>query len=287
MNIPNLRGESQNYERDFWLSCFRCSGGDDGQESLAALFSYFVFKKRNNYQITDALQLFKNCKDGEPLDEKNKELKVDFTRMWRNPRSEWDPKFLVSALALSRVGDIAIDLPDANVLIQVVGDGGGRRQEAQRMGRILRKKTGESQDAMFYSLISRDTTEVIFGQRRQRYLIEQGYSYEVRLVDDLLGGWQSKLLPENSSEEQNMISEAIEYSRNSNIGRGSGSKGGRRGNNSHAKSVGSNSNAGPSSISRELYRKGNGGGGSIAIEKHLNKMKRRRVNKQRQEAMDI
>ena len=131
------------------------------------------------------------------------------------------------------------------------------------------------------------TREVIFGQRRQRYLIEQGYSYEVRLVDDLLGGWQSKLLPENSSEEQNMISEAIEYSRNSNIGRGSGFKGGRRGNNSHAKSVGVNFNAGPSSISRELYRKGNGGGGSIAIEKHLNKMKRRRANKQRQEAMDI
>ena len=43
------------------------------------------------------------------------------------------------------MGDVAIDLPDANVLIQVSGHGGGRRQEAQRLGRILRPKSAAMQ----------------------------------------------------------------------------------------------------------------------------------------------
>lgn len=38
-------------------------------------------------------------------------------------------------LFLSQVGDVAIDLPDANVIIQVAAHFGSRRQEAQRFGR--------------------------------------------------------------------------------------------------------------------------------------------------------
>lgn len=41
---------------------------------------------------------------------------------------------------LSKVGDNSIDIPEANVLIQISSHGGSRRQEAQRLGRILRAK---------------------------------------------------------------------------------------------------------------------------------------------------
>ena len=40
----------------------------------------------------------------------------------------------------SKVGDNSIDIPEANVIIQISSHGGSRRQEAQRLGRILRPK---------------------------------------------------------------------------------------------------------------------------------------------------
>ena len=54
-------------------------------------------------------------------------------------------------------------------------------QEAQRLGRILRKKQGRTDEfnAFFYTLISEDTREVFFSRKRQRFLIDQGYVYEV------------------------------------------------------------------------------------------------------------
>lgn len=42
----------------------------------------------------------------------------------------------------SKVADNAFDLPEANVLIQITSLGGSRRQEAQRLGRILRHVLG-------------------------------------------------------------------------------------------------------------------------------------------------
>ena len=66
----------------------------------------------------------------------------------------------VRHLILSKVGNFAIDLPDANVLIQVSGTFGSRQEEAQRLGRILRPKpNGET--AHFYTLVTRDTRERI------------------------------------------------------------------------------------------------------------------------------
>ncbi|RKO84311.1 P-loop containing nucleoside triphosphate hydrolase protein [Blyttiomyces helicus] len=41
---------------------------------------------------------------------------------------------------LSKVGDTSLDLPEATCLIQISSQFGSRRQEAQRMGRILRAK---------------------------------------------------------------------------------------------------------------------------------------------------
>lgn len=43
---------------------------------------------------------------------------------------------------MSKVADTSFDLPEANVLIQISSHGGSRRQEAQRLGRILRAKKG-------------------------------------------------------------------------------------------------------------------------------------------------
>jgi DNA excision repair protein ERCC-3 len=81
-------------------------------------------------------------------------------------------------LILSKVGNFAIDLPDANVLIQVSGTFGSRQEEAQRLGRILRpKENGEV--AHFYSLVTRDTRELDFAHHRQMFLTEQGYSYHI------------------------------------------------------------------------------------------------------------
>ncbi len=84
----------------------------------------------------------------------------------------------VRHLVLSKVGNFAIDLPDANVLIQVSGTFGSRQEEAQRLGRILRPKAN-GETAHFYTLVSRDTRELDFAHHRQLFLTEQGYSYSI------------------------------------------------------------------------------------------------------------
>ena len=81
-------------------------------------------------------------------------------------------------LAVSKVANFAVDLPDAAVAIQVSGTFGSRQEEAQRLGRILRPKAGENQ-AHFYSIVTADTVEQEFALKRQLFLCEQGYSYEI------------------------------------------------------------------------------------------------------------
>ena len=48
------------------------------------------------------------------------------------------------------MGDTSFDLPEANVLIQISSHGGSRRQEAQRLGRVLRAKKGACPGALFH-----------------------------------------------------------------------------------------------------------------------------------------
>src|SRR5262249_56293300 len=91
----------------------------------------------------------------------------------------------VRHLVLSKVGNFAIDLPDANVLIQVSGTFGSRQEEAQRLGRILRPKGGEA--AHFYTLVTRDTRELHFAPHPQLFLTEQGYSYAIPESAELFG----------------------------------------------------------------------------------------------------
>lgn len=81
-------------------------------------------------------------------------------------------------LVISKVGNFSVDLPDANVAIQVSGTWGSRQEEAQRLGRVLRPKQGDNR-ARFYTLVTRDTVEQTFGERRQLFLTEQGYAYRI------------------------------------------------------------------------------------------------------------
>lgn len=86
-------------------------------------------------------------------------------------------KGTIKLLVVSKVANFSIDLPDANVAIQVSGSFGSRQEEAQRLGRILRpKKDG----AHFYSLITRESKEQEFAMKRQLFLTEQGYRYYIQ-----------------------------------------------------------------------------------------------------------
>eukprot|EP00816_Leptocylindrus_hargravesii_P004249 CAMPEP_0196809456 /NCGR_PEP_ID=MMETSP1362-20130617/9389_1 /TAXON_ID=163516 /ORGANISM="Leptocylindrus danicus, Strain CCMP1856" /LENGTH=791 /DNA_ID=CAMNT_0042184155 /DNA_START=74 /DNA_END=2449 /DNA_ORIENTATION=+ len=94
---------------------------------------------------------------------------------------------LVQTICISKVGDTSIDLPEANVIIQVSSHFGSRRQEAQRLGRILRPKKSTATDgtnrssfnAFFYTLVSTDTQEMFYSSKRQQYLIDQGYTFKI------------------------------------------------------------------------------------------------------------
>ncbi len=88
----------------------------------------------------------------------------------------------VRLLVVSRVGNFAIDLPEASVAIEVSGLFGSRQEEAQRLGRILRPKA-DGRQARFYALVSRDTVEQEYAQRRQLFLVEQGYHYTIRVAE--------------------------------------------------------------------------------------------------------
>jgi len=57
-----------------------------------------------------------------------------------------------------QVADNSFDLPEANVLIQISSQGGSRRQEAQRLGRILRAKKGNLHLKIFFTFTTGQST---------------------------------------------------------------------------------------------------------------------------------
>src|SRR4029453_16312200 len=97
----------------------------------------------------------------------------------------------ISLLVVSKVANFSIDLPSAEVAIQVSGSFGSRQEEAQRLGRLLRPKA-EGKTAHFYTIVSRDTVDADFAQNRQRFLAEQGYPYRILAAGDLPAGAQSQ-----------------------------------------------------------------------------------------------
>ena len=73
----------------------------------------------------------------------------------------------IKRLVVSKVANFAIDLPDANVAIQVSGTFGSRQEEAQRLGRLLRPKS-DGRPAHFYTIVTRDTRDQDFSANRHR-----------------------------------------------------------------------------------------------------------------------
>lgn len=129
------------------------------REYAERLSHYYICGDTKHYERTEVIEKFKNSDN-------------------------------VNCLFLSKVGDIALDIPNASVIIQIASHFGSRRQEAQRLGRILRAKhrseknpTGKNV-AYFYTLVSQDTKEMYYSSKRQRFLVQQGYSFEVK--DDLV-----------------------------------------------------------------------------------------------------
>mmetsp|Transcript_11033 Transcript_11033/g.28299 ORF Transcript_11033/g.28299 Transcript_11033/m.28299 type:complete len:786 (+) Transcript_11033:231-2588(+) len=111
----------------------------------------------------------------------------------------------IATVFMSKVGDTGIDLPQANVLIQISSHAGSRRQEAQRLGRILRAKKaapGEKPDntAFFYTLVSKDTQEMFYSTKRQQFLVDQGYNF--RVITDLLDNADRSALIMSDPAEQ-------------------------------------------------------------------------------------
>jgi len=91
----------------------------------------------------------------------------------------------ITTLVVSKVANFSVDLPEASVALQISGSYGSRQEEAQRLGRLLRPKA-DGRAANFYTLIARDTVDQDFAQNRQRFLAEQGYSYEIIDAHDLI-----------------------------------------------------------------------------------------------------
>ncbi|KAI9332872.1 P-loop containing nucleoside triphosphate hydrolase protein [Zopfochytrium polystomum] len=118
---------------------------------------------------------------------------------------------------LSKVGDTSLDLPEATCLIQISSQFGSRRQEAQRMGRILRAKRRNEEGfrSRFFTLVSQDTDEVAFSDKRKRFLIDQGYQYKViSSIKDLIPEEEMSELAYYSKKDQadllNMLLKAEE-----------------------------------------------------------------------------
>ena len=91
----------------------------------------------------------------------------------------------IDLLVVSKVANFSIDLPTAQVAIQVSGAFGSRQEEAQRLGRLLRPKR-QGVAARFYAVVARDTVDADFAAHRQRFLAEQGYAYTILDADDAI-----------------------------------------------------------------------------------------------------
>lgn len=121
------------------------------------------------------------------LDFYSEELQIPkiYGEVPQREREEFIDKFKntneCNCIIMSKVGDTSLDIPNASVLIQISSHGASRRQEAQRLGRILRPKPEchSEYNAYFYSIISKDTKEMFFANKRHEFLINQGFSFKV------------------------------------------------------------------------------------------------------------
>lgn len=110
----------------------------------------------------------------------------------------------ISALVVSKVANFSIDLPDANVAIQVSGTFGSRQEEAQRLGRILRPKEEGNNVAVFYSVITNESAEERFSHNRQLFLTEQGYEYIIYSYEQFRNEFGSyiKIIKDDANQDK-------------------------------------------------------------------------------------
>lgn len=110
----------------------------------------------------------------------------------------------INTLFLSKVGDTSIDLPEATCLIQISSHFGSRRQEAQRLGRVLRAKKRNDPNfrVYFYSLVSKDTDEMVYSAKRQQFLIDQGYSFNIITEIPEVANKENRLYKSKSQQKE-------------------------------------------------------------------------------------
>lgn len=109
----------------------------------------------------------------------------------------------------------------AAAVAAATGGGGGRGGSAATGGdgggggggsfgsKMLARGRGGPNEAQFYTLISRDTHEMVTGTKRQEYLVDQGYTYRVMLEEELTRGWDSPTCPKGSQREEQMLAEVV------------------------------------------------------------------------------
>jgi len=117
----------------------------------------------------------------------------------------------LKTIFLSRVGDNSIDLPAASVIIQYSSHFASRRQEAQRLGRILRPKARSETgyNAYFYSLISKDTEDMYYSTKRRQFLFNQGYSFKI--ISELPDMKKENLFFQKEEEQKALLQEVLAY----------------------------------------------------------------------------
>ncbi|MFT7676090.1 MAG: DNA excision repair protein ERCC-3 [Planctomycetota bacterium] len=162
------------------------------QYAMAGARSKFRIASENPGKIPVLKQLIKRHPNGriliigqyiDQLEEVARHLRAPMIT-GRTPNSERELAYAAfrsgaePLLIVSKVANFAIDLPDANVAIQISGTFGSRQEEAQRLGRVLRPKSDGS-GAVFYSVVTAASRDQEFAQKRQLFLTEQGYAYQI------------------------------------------------------------------------------------------------------------
>jgi DNA excision repair protein ERCC-3 len=174
VRVPFLRADAQRYERSDENEKFRLAS--ENPRKLAVVDDLVARHRGDNVLIIGTYL--------DQLRELSRRLQAPLIT-GETPQRERDVLFgqfrrgELKCLVVSKVANFAIDLPDANVAIQVSGSFGSRQEEAQRLGRILRPKERE---AMFYTVVTADTKEQQFAVKRQLFLTEQGYRYHIENV---------------------------------------------------------------------------------------------------------
>ncbi len=83
---------------------------------------------------------------------------------------------------ISRTGDEGIDVPSATKLVQICTSWGSRRQHAQRVGRVQRPANNKLLCEAI-TLVSDNTMEVEFAEKRDNYLREMNYDVKKETID--------------------------------------------------------------------------------------------------------